>query len=389
MRDPAVDQPKQLAIFGASVRAAAFSAMRAGFTPWCADLFADADLRLCCPVVRLHPKEYPGRFLDLARRLPGIPWIYTGGLENHARLVHQITQHLPLWGNNADVLRRARSPFFVAGVLQQAGMPHAAVYARPDEIPEGEICLIKPLQSAGGGRIDFWRAQGERLASSYFQEFIAGKSYAALFVADHEHVRLLGITRQLVGIPWLTAGSFDYCGSIGPVALAPATQQAVERLGAVLGAGCGLRGLFGVDFILRKNVPYPVEINPRYTASVEVLEHALGLPALTLHAQACAPDSGPTMVCSPAPRGEQIGKAIVFALAGPVCFPSKGPWSATLAAPRTPWDVPAYADIPAAEEEIPGDRPILTVFAHGKSFQACRLALRARAQDLLRDVDNA
>ena len=45
----------------------------------------------------------------------------------------------------------------------------------------------------------------------------------------------------------------------------------------------GLRGLFGVDFVLRDGIPWPVEVNPRYTASVEVLEFAAGIRALTLH----------------------------------------------------------------------------------------------------------
>src|SRR5665213_1637961 len=68
-------------IFGTSVRAAAFSASRAGLSPWCADLFADSDLRRHCPAVRL-PGRYPLGFLDLVSRdWPG-PWMYTGGLEN-------------------------------------------------------------------------------------------------------------------------------------------------------------------------------------------------------------------------------------------------------------------------------------------------------------------
>jgi len=33
----------QVLIVGASARAAAFSALRAGLRPWCADLFADLD----------------------------------------------------------------------------------------------------------------------------------------------------------------------------------------------------------------------------------------------------------------------------------------------------------------------------------------------------------
>jgi hypothetical protein len=81
---------QQLLIFGASVRAAAFSALRAGLVPWCVDLFADADLRGRCPAMRL-PGKYPDSFLDFAGGLIAGPWMYSGGLENHPLLVHQMS----------------------------------------------------------------------------------------------------------------------------------------------------------------------------------------------------------------------------------------------------------------------------------------------------------
>ena len=56
-----------LILFGASTRAAAFSALRAGLRPWCADLFADADLQAHCPAMRL-PVRLPRRLPRLDRR---------------------------------------------------------------------------------------------------------------------------------------------------------------------------------------------------------------------------------------------------------------------------------------------------------------------------------
>ena len=61
-----------LLIFGASVRAAAFSALRAGLQPWCADLFADADLRARCPTIRVPAEVYPDGFLHhMTCEVPG------------------------------------------------------------------------------------------------------------------------------------------------------------------------------------------------------------------------------------------------------------------------------------------------------------------------------
>ena len=43
----------------------------------------------------------------------------------------------------------------------------------------------------------------------------------------------------------------------------------LQRLGEVLASASGLMGWFGIDYVLRDGEPWPVEVNPRYTASVE------------------------------------------------------------------------------------------------------------------------
>src|SRR5262245_689082 len=102
-----------LLILGASARAAAGSAIRAGFSPWCADLFADADLRRMASVVRCPIENYPAGFIEILRAAPDAPWIYTGALENHPNLIRRLSQLRPLWGNGASALRSARSPVII------------------------------------------------------------------------------------------------------------------------------------------------------------------------------------------------------------------------------------------------------------------------------------
>src|SRR5206468_8888687 len=70
-------------ILGASARAAAFSARRAGLAPWCADLFADADLRRLCPVRRIDVADYPAGLVTALADAPPGPVLYTGALENY------------------------------------------------------------------------------------------------------------------------------------------------------------------------------------------------------------------------------------------------------------------------------------------------------------------
>src|SRR4051812_32958075 len=107
-------------IVGASTRAAAFSALRAGLAPRCLDLFADADLRARCPAVRVPADRYPHGLAELADAEPPGPWLYTGALENRPRLVEAIALRRPLWGNASGELALVRNPQYLAAVLHEA-----------------------------------------------------------------------------------------------------------------------------------------------------------------------------------------------------------------------------------------------------------------------------
>ena len=78
-----------------------------------------------------------------------------------------------------------------------------------------------------------------------------------------------------------------YAGSLGPLPLDPRRHASLTRIGEVLAREFDLRGLFGVDFIDDGAEPWPIEVNPRYTASIEVLERALSFSAVGWHVAAC------------------------------------------------------------------------------------------------------
>jgi predicted ATP-grasp superfamily ATP-dependent carboligase len=368
-----------LVILGASARAAAFSALRAGLHPACADLFADADLLHHCPCACVPPGDYPGGFVSILEKAPTVPWFYTGALENRPRLIHRLAGLRPLWGNDGPALRRVRSPFAVEKWLRSQKVP-CPRHCRLQQPPVEGRWLLKPLRGAGGRGIR-WAADRPTTAAgtAYWQEFIEGEPCAAIYVGAGRHAVLLGVTRQLVGESWLHAAAFHYCGSVGPLTVAPDTQRAFERLGQALVDGFALRGLFGVDCIFQGGVPYPVEVNPRYTASVEVLEYATGVPALALHREACTAGS----IASPPhqPTRKHIGKAILFAHA-PVVMPDSGPWSRALHRDASVHETPAFADVPGTGVPIEPGQPILTLFAEADSIAACADQLQALAKDL-------
>jgi predicted ATP-grasp superfamily ATP-dependent carboligase len=217
------------------------------------------------------------------------------------------------------------------------------------------------------------------LNRDYLQEFLEGEPRSAVYIGDGTKALLLGMTRQLTGESWLHAGPFRYCGSVGPLQISTGEREGLTKLGTVLAAGCGLKGLFGVDGIWRDAALWPVEINPRYTASVEVIEYACAIPALQWHSEAF----NSKILNAPVAANSRdfAGKAVLFAPSA-FRFPAEGPWAEALSSTKAVNELPAFADVPVANSLIERGQPICTVFARAKDPVACIAALRAKADSL-------
>jgi predicted ATP-grasp superfamily ATP-dependent carboligase len=301
--------------------------------------------------------------------------------------------------------------------LIHEGLPALQVLLSPHDVPLDGSWLRKPLDSAGGQRISIWsaaevnRANNESNRHRYFQERKAGIPISAVFVAAEGEASLLGVTRQLVGGDWRAAlhsaddtdfapsgtdsvrpediSSFRYCGSIGPWVLDEHLYRKLRNIGDVLSRACGLVGLFGVDAILGADEIWPVEINPRYTASIEVLERASAvrtgrrrarrLLAIEWHEAACC------FRKVPGPLGQSdeavSGKLIYYAPADCRFSRSAAQWAVEQNLGRTR---PAVADIPAADTRFRSGQPMLTLLVDGPSESSVCKELRRGAEELER-----
>ncbi len=315
-------------IVGASGRAAAASALRAGIKPRCVDHFADCDLRALCPVDHVMIEEGPPGLERVALNLPSSAWLYTGPLENHPDRVERLSRTHRLLGNPAEALRAVRNPFRVAEVLGRTGLKQAEV--RPDSVglPRDGTWLVKPLASGGGRSIQHLDLDTVLPPEPcYFQRLVAGPSFSSLFLARSGRSELIGVSRQLIGSP---GSPFAYRGSIGPCELPGRSWTRLGLLGQVLASTFSLVGLFGVDHVLQDDEPWVVEINPRYTASVEVLELALGRSLFAEHVSACLgkleSSLGPTRSVSRRRLHRVVGKAIPYAAGSLVAPENRGSW---------------------------------------------------------------
>jgi predicted ATP-grasp superfamily ATP-dependent carboligase len=400
----------KIAVVGASARATAFSLLRAGCEVVAADLFADADLARDCSVTRIT--NYPDGLADWLAETHCDGWLYTGALENHPDLIDRMAKIRPLLGNKGDVLRTVRDPMqlhenfgrtwdkilpdvadrlhelrSLPGNLDLTKLQHAWDENRI-RIPETKPCdgthpgegewLHKTGQGGNGSGVTQLREPrgSSPRSSGFWQRYIPGTPGSAIYLGDGINTcTLLGITRQLIAEPWTGAQDFQYCGTLAPWKLPKACELELKKFGLALSTMTRIRGIFGIDFIFDGEHVWLIEVNPRVTAAVEVVERTTGNNLLAEHLTAFKVHSDPLLqIAKPA-----AGKVIVYA---------KHPLAVSrflserLLADAGPRHSPQLADIPNPDTPIAVGEPILTMLADGTDIATVESELRERVAAL-------
>jgi predicted ATP-grasp superfamily ATP-dependent carboligase len=211
----------------------------------------------------------------------------------------------------------------------------------------------------------------------YFQKRAAGSSISAQFLATPAGVEVLGVTRQLVGLRGVHAPPFAWCGNLYPAEFAAETVESMTAIGRVLATAADLRGLFGCDFIVSEGVPYLTEVNPRYTAAMELIEHRVGHSLVARHVTACSAfddaSRADSMQADPSEIWHSssritgvIGKIVLYAEQDLIADDAR-------ALLLDPLDdrLPFVADLPDPGQIIPAGHPVCTLFATERHEDAC------------------
>jgi predicted ATP-grasp superfamily ATP-dependent carboligase len=360
-------------VAGCSTRAIAESAARAGFTVTAIDAFADLDQHPSVRALAVSTGFTPRACARASRVVHCDAVAYASSFENHPGAVRALARGRVLWGNAPDVLRAVRSPHLLAEAWSRHHLPAPALSGHG----EGPW-LLKPIASGGGVLIESWKPGTPVPAGHYLQEFIEGEPGSVAFVASRHGVRVLGISRQLTGLKAFGASGFRYCGSIldGFMAAGSWMLRAGAALARAVTSDFGLTGVNGIDFVARGGVLYPVEVNPRWSASMELVERAHSVSVFAAHAEACTTGALPTFDGMTAPPiGRSIGKAVIFSR-----------HDVTVGDTR-PWCIDGHVrDVPQPGTVIRMEDPVCTVFAEGLTPEGCRERLEQRAESIFGDL---
>lgn len=387
----------KLLLVGFNTRALAESCVRADYCFVSLDSFGDLDHSLLGPVFSpCRPRPgFPGGGpnmeslvewgIILAKQQHCDSLAYASGLENRPELLSKLISEsgCQLYGNTSSALQQVRDAVALSHNLRQSGFHAPETYLPDNRPPDSDRrWLIKPLKSGGGHGIVPADQRRTIPEGSVFQEYISGKPCSFSFVSDGNNCLILGITEQLIAAKSYTGRDFGYVGNLFPLETSDQKKlyETVASIARWLTANYGLKGLNGVDFILQGEDCWVIEVNPRYSASMELFERAYEFPMVKLHVLACRGDwqevkrlvEGLTIertFCQP--KCVWI-KKVIYTKKSKRALPTRGEW--------TDEQMQAWAcrmhdrglrDLPYPGDVIGARRPVATAIVSGASKAEC------------------
>lgn len=243
----------------------------------------------------------------------------------------------------------------------------------------------KRIDSAGGVSVaPAEQGHAKRDGSWIWQRNVPGESLSAALLLTAGTVRWLGAACSLPPAADSGASPFSYGGSLRLEQPSPLLVNGSLEIGQRLRSRYGVRGLVGIDFIARPDALWLLEINSRYTASME-LHEAPDQSLIAAHLDAIR--GLPVETHEPT---ELRGKKIVYATNGTIV--SKRLGTAVLEKARQSVAGERVA-ITLHDRPLPGTQvrraaPLCTVMGRGPNGKAIAAALQTAERALLQELQS-
>lgn len=268
-------------IAGFATRHVAQSAFHAGCEVCTVDHFCDQDL----PWYTKDREKFedladlPDAIDRICRRYTFDFFIPTSGAE-------LLPPPVPLRGTPHRVITKLLDKLDTQAFFESLDVPV------PRILPDGTYpAMVKPRAGAGGWRnavihdeveMAAWRALYEDVPHLR-QEMIEGVPASVCCVATGSRAMAVGTNTQVLRGKGESA--FGFSGSITPFDH-PAAGQMTAIAERVAAASGGV-GTIGIDFVVGRDGPVAIEVNPRFQGTVDTVEMAYGCSLFDLHMDAC------------------------------------------------------------------------------------------------------
>jgi uncharacterized protein len=196
-------------------------------------------------------------------------FIYGSGFEAQPKLLKKIADIIPLIGNSPATVEAVKTATEFFSALDLYNIPYPFTGKQlPIAEPSTEFFLQKFSGGSGGAHIKIASNNDVLSTNHYYQQHVIGRSISLLFIANGLEVKVLGFNEQ-----WLSPAPtlpFRYGGAVSHADLPLLVKQQMIRAALVLTKEFGLLGLNSLDAIVRDDIAYILEINPRLSATFDL-----------------------------------------------------------------------------------------------------------------------
>lgn len=284
----------KLLVLGFNTRALAEQALSEGFEVVAIESFADCDWEIfnreypnSSEVYAIKGDYRPEKLIDKWEEIDKeVDYlIYLSDLDDYPNLLEKL--ELEVLGNQIETLKRLKQNLF--SFLKENKIKRPKSFFSGADFT-GLRLLKKPYLGGGGVEIREFDSQEDEIEwdKYYLQEYLPGRSCSVNFIANGNEAKIISFNKQLVGESRLGAKEFKYSGNIllAPNEFSANARKYLIKLINLLTQEFNLLGLNGVDFIYQDGEVYFIELNPRYTAAMELLSLASDYQLLKAHYQA-------------------------------------------------------------------------------------------------------
>ena len=346
------------------------------------DLFADLDT---AQFAEAHCVASLDELPLLERKLKPDFAIMGSGFETHLDVAAEIASTTKLLNSPVNSVRHVRDPWTLQDFARHKSIRFPKTFRNSEQWVAGESFVRKELNRAGGAHVcrdDFSLATD----NSYRQTWVPGIPMSASFLVGVDGFRVLGIFRQLLGESAFGCQlPFQFAGAIGPLQMSESVQGQIGHIGESLAHEFGLKGLFGIDFVLDSaGHAWLIEVNPRPTATMELMEHTSGGSLMGEHLRAFG--LSVHRLAQTRPQLSLVAaKAILFWKQATPLVVDDALCDLLMEA----WQSGEIADVPSIGTEIHLGQPIFTLFGNGESELNAEQSLRSKSGNWYRRISDA